>query len=50
MTVHPSYLLRLPDEKAKAIAYAAFVEDLRIAHDALPVRVASDGTTAAADR
>ena len=31
VTVHPSYLLRLPDEEAKALAYAAFVEDLRIA-------------------
>lgn len=28
ITVHPSYLLRLPDE-AKAEAYAAFVDDLR---------------------
>ena len=28
ITVHPSYLLRLPDE-AKAQAYAAFVDDLR---------------------
>ncbi len=29
ITVHPSYLLRLPDEEAKAREYAAFVEDLR---------------------
>ncbi|MDF2118492.1 UdgX family uracil-DNA binding protein [Roseiarcaceae bacterium H3SJ34-1] len=29
ITVHPSYLLRLPDAKAKAEAYAAFVEDLK---------------------
>ncbi|GJE28806.1 UdgX family uracil-DNA binding protein [Methylobacterium organophilum] len=29
ITVHPSYLLRLPDEEAKAMAYATFVEDLR---------------------
>lgn len=29
ITVHPSYLLRLPDEAAKAAAYQAFVEDLR---------------------
>lgn len=35
VTVHPSYLLRLPDEDARATAYAAFVEDLRIAHDSL---------------
>ncbi len=35
VTVHPSYLLRLPDEDAKAMAYAAFVEDLRIAQGAI---------------
>ncbi|MCE4226033.1 UdgX family uracil-DNA binding protein [Methylobacterium sp. C25] len=29
ITVHPSYLLRLPDEEAKAMAYEAFVDDLR---------------------
>ncbi len=29
VTVHPSYLLRLPDEAAKAEAYGAFVTDLR---------------------
>ena len=29
VTVHPSYLLRLPDEAAKATAYEAFVDDLR---------------------
>ncbi len=29
VTVHPSYLLRLPDEAAKTREYAAFVEDLR---------------------
>jgi DNA polymerase len=31
VTVHPSYLLRLPDEAAKAREYAAFVGDLRAA-------------------
>ncbi len=31
ITVHPSYLLRLPDEQAKADAYARFVEDLSAA-------------------
>ncbi len=31
VTVHPSYLLRLPDEAAKAREYAAFVDDLRLA-------------------
>jgi DNA polymerase len=30
VTVHPSYLLRLPDEDARLREYAAFVEDLRI--------------------
>jgi DNA polymerase len=29
ITVHPSYLLRLPDEDAKAREYQAFVNDLR---------------------
>ncbi len=29
VTVHPSYLLRLPDEESKAREYAAFVEDLK---------------------
>lgn len=31
LTFHPSYLLRLPDEAAKAAAYATFVSDLRTA-------------------
>ena len=29
VTVHPSYLLRLPDEAAKAAGFKAFVADLR---------------------
>jgi DNA polymerase len=29
ITVHPAYLLRLPDEAAKRKAWEAFVEDLR---------------------
>jgi probable DNA metabolism protein len=29
ITVHPSYLLRLPDEEAKREAFRAFVEDMR---------------------
>ena len=33
VTVHPSYLLRLPDEDAKATAYAEFVKDLERARD-----------------
>ena len=35
VTVHPSYLLRLPDADAKAREYQRFVEDLRIAADVL---------------
>lgn len=31
VTVHPSYLLRLPDADAKAKEYGRFVEDLKIA-------------------
>jgi DNA polymerase len=30
VTVHPSFLLRLPDEQRKAEEYARFVEDLRL--------------------
>lgn len=30
VTVHPSYLLRLPDEEAKAREYERFVEDLKL--------------------
>jgi DNA polymerase len=29
ITVHPSYLLRIPDKAAKAREYEAFVRDLR---------------------
>jgi DNA polymerase len=35
VTVHPSYLLRLPDADAKAREYERFVDDLRIAADLL---------------
>ena len=35
VTVHPSYLLRLPDEAAKEAEYARFVEDLKAAHAAV---------------
>src|SRR5882724_689451 len=35
VTVHPSYLLRLPDADAKAREYTRFVDDLRIAADLL---------------
>jgi len=33
ITVHPSYLLRIPDEADKAAAYKAFVADLRKVRD-----------------
>ena len=35
VTVHPSYLLRLPDADAKAREYWRFVQDLKIAADML---------------
>jgi probable DNA metabolism protein len=35
VTVHPSYLLRLPDADAKAREYRRFVEDLKMAADLL---------------
>ena len=35
VTVHPSYLLRLPDEEAKAREYERFVSDLKIAAELL---------------
>jgi DNA polymerase len=31
ITIHPSYLLRLPDQEAKAREYGAFVRDLSLA-------------------
>ena len=36
ITVHPSYLLRLPDQDAQAVEYRRFVDDLRIVGRALP--------------
>jgi DNA polymerase len=35
VTVHPSYLLRLPDAEAKAREYRRFVQDLKIAAEVL---------------
>jgi len=35
VTVHPSYLLRLPDADARALEYQRFVEDLKIAAELL---------------
>ncbi len=34
-TVHPSYLLRLPDEASRAREYARFLDDLRLVSDFL---------------
>jgi probable DNA metabolism protein len=36
ITVHPSFLLRLPDEASKAQEYQRFVEDLRLVAQHLP--------------
>ena len=36
ITVHPSFLLRLPDEAAKAREYANFVRDLKLVAEHLP--------------
>jgi uracil-DNA glycosylase len=53
ITVHPSYLLRVPDRTAKEQAYRAFVKDLRSirkfasAHEASSVRLADRSTTPA---
>lgn len=41
LTVHPSYLLRLPDETERARAYQQFVADLRRVHE-----IAGDGSAA----
>ena len=35
LTVHPSYLLRLPDADSKALEYQRFVDDLKMAADIL---------------
>jgi uracil-DNA glycosylase len=42
ITVHPSFLLRLPDERAKAIEYGRFVDDLRAIKEATE-RLAGEG-------
>jgi DNA polymerase len=34
-TIHPSYLLRLPDEEVREQQYQTFIEDLRLIHTAL---------------
>ena len=40
VTIHPSYLLRLPDKAQAEDEYAQFVEDLRTAHARLDAFVA----------
>jgi DNA polymerase len=47
VTVHPSYLLRLPDERAKAMEYARFVEDMRTVKE-MAKRLTAAGTEAPA--
>lgn len=44
VTVHPSYLLRVPDRAAKNEAFAAFVEDLRSASSLAASLAASQST------
>jgi len=41
ITVHPSYLIRIPDAAAKREAYAAFVADLKRAHKIATARHAA---------
>ena len=38
ITVHPSYLLRVPDQAARAAAFAGFVDDLRFGAGLLDAR------------
>lgn len=45
VTVHPSFLLRLPDEAAKAREYAAFIADLRAAAAICARRAAAENPT-----
>jgi DNA polymerase len=42
VTVHPSYLLRIPDEQDKAREYVRFVDDLKIAADLLKKSTRAD--------
>jgi uracil-DNA glycosylase family protein len=47
ITVHPSYLLRLPDERAKRIEYGRFLDDLRAIREEA-ARAEAAGPTGAA--
>ncbi len=44
VTVHPSYLLRLPDEDARKKEYEKFVDDLKIAADFLRPRKSANAS------
>jgi probable DNA metabolism protein len=48
VTVHPSFLLRLPDERSKAAEYSRFVADLRSVRDMLAPQATSDACEPAA--
>jgi DNA polymerase len=52
VTVHPSFLLRVPDEDAKAREFRAFVADLRTIAGLLEDQTAStlDGTPSGSSR
>jgi DNA polymerase len=41
-TLHPSALLRVPDESARVAAFARFVEDLSLVHEALKRHAAAE--------
>lgn len=43
ITVHPSYLLRLPDEEAREQEYRAFVEDLALVRHLAPLLAGEAG-------
>jgi DNA polymerase len=47
VTVHPSFLLRVPDERAQAMEYARFVDDLRLIAEG-PPRAAEEPEAASA--
>jgi hypothetical protein len=58
VTVHPSFLLRVPDERAQAMEYRRFVDELRMIAEGPPDHVpvpegpagGRDGKASAGDR
>jgi uracil-DNA glycosylase len=50
VTVHPSYLLRLPDKKAKATEFSRFVGELRAVHDHVAQPLPTSGADGEAQR